>query len=375
MSIDINNYEAYFLDYHEGKLGPHEVAELMLFLERNPELKEVFEEFENMSIMEMESGEVVFEGKEELKKKLAVNKDNYEQYFVSAIEGDLNSLEQKQVKLFIGSNPAMQREMELFRLTKLIPDNTVVYEGKNELKRGKRRPVLWYYAAAAAAALLIGLFFMMNDTGKAPQEFVNNGNPADNSSQPEVVKENDQPPVQDNSNTLANTAPSVEQKIVKKNKRVIAPQDTNKQEQKISPLQDDLNDLQSPVMANNQTTGIDSAPADKEYVAEYREEINERFDPATDDAVASNKDAGQEYNTLRDVAVSRLKTGLLKEEAVANSSPNKFSRWDFLAVALRSFRKATGKKTEIRKEYDDKGEMIAYGFSAGDFGFSRTRSK
>ena len=50
MNINKNNYEAFFLDYHEGNLSPQQVADLLLFIEQHPELEEEFESFENFSI-------------------------------------------------------------------------------------------------------------------------------------------------------------------------------------------------------------------------------------------------------------------------------------------------------------------------------------
>ena len=46
MGINKENYEAYFLDYQEGTLAPGQVAELMVFLEMYPELKEELETFD-----------------------------------------------------------------------------------------------------------------------------------------------------------------------------------------------------------------------------------------------------------------------------------------------------------------------------------------
>jgi hypothetical protein len=51
MNINRENYEAYLLDYFEKELDPATVAELMLFLELNPDLKADFEEFENISLV------------------------------------------------------------------------------------------------------------------------------------------------------------------------------------------------------------------------------------------------------------------------------------------------------------------------------------
>ncbi len=46
MSINRNNYEAFFLDYFEGRLPEEGKEELMRFLELNPDLKKEFEGFE-----------------------------------------------------------------------------------------------------------------------------------------------------------------------------------------------------------------------------------------------------------------------------------------------------------------------------------------
>ncbi len=67
--ITKNNYEAYLLDYVEENLSPELIAELMLFFENNPELKEDLEAFE---IHELIAPCVVLKDKSHLKYYLAV---------------------------------------------------------------------------------------------------------------------------------------------------------------------------------------------------------------------------------------------------------------------------------------------------------------
>ena len=55
MNINLNNYEAYFLDYHEGSLSPALVKELMEFISQHPELKEEFETFEPVALTDTEN--------------------------------------------------------------------------------------------------------------------------------------------------------------------------------------------------------------------------------------------------------------------------------------------------------------------------------
>ena len=51
MKISNENYEIWFLDYYEGQLAPEQVQELMNFLELNLDLKEEFEQFENITLI------------------------------------------------------------------------------------------------------------------------------------------------------------------------------------------------------------------------------------------------------------------------------------------------------------------------------------
>ena len=67
MKINRDNYEAYFLDYHEGQLSPEMIEEVELFVVQNPDLKNMLDEFEAISLVADE--DVVFETKFSLKKK------------------------------------------------------------------------------------------------------------------------------------------------------------------------------------------------------------------------------------------------------------------------------------------------------------------
>jgi len=66
MKINRDNYEAYFLDYYEGQLSPDMIEEVMLFVKQNPELKNIFDEFEAISLVADQ--DIVFDNKSSLKK-------------------------------------------------------------------------------------------------------------------------------------------------------------------------------------------------------------------------------------------------------------------------------------------------------------------
>lgn len=131
MNINKNNYEAYFLDYHEGNLTPVQVADLLFFVEQHPELKEEFENFENFSLEDFSS--IEFENKSSLKKEITL--DNKEEYFIRAVENELNPTEIGLLNNFLKQYPQFLVDLELFQKTKLSLDTSIVFEHKNGLKR------------------------------------------------------------------------------------------------------------------------------------------------------------------------------------------------------------------------------------------------
>ena len=51
MKINQHNYETYLLDYIEGRLDPHTIAELESFLATHPELKKPYYTFQNIYLI------------------------------------------------------------------------------------------------------------------------------------------------------------------------------------------------------------------------------------------------------------------------------------------------------------------------------------
>lgn len=141
--INKNNYEAFFLDYHEGNLSPQQVADLLLFVEQHPELKEEFECFENFVLEDFSS--IEFENKSNLKKDLTptlskgegaqINFNNKDDYFIRSIENTLNTAEIRLLDNFIKQHPHYLNDLELFKKTKLFADDSIKFENKNEFKR------------------------------------------------------------------------------------------------------------------------------------------------------------------------------------------------------------------------------------------------
>lgn len=137
MKINSENCEAWFLDYYEGNLSEERAGEMFAFLEQNPEMQELFDSYEPFSF-QPDKG-ISFEGKPGLKKPehsaQGINQSNYEEYFVSYVEGLLNADEKKMVEDFLVKFPSHRHDLDLLKLTMLVPDEKIIFEQKDALKK------------------------------------------------------------------------------------------------------------------------------------------------------------------------------------------------------------------------------------------------
>jgi hypothetical protein len=138
MKINRDNYEAYFLDYHEGQLSPEMVEEVLMFVDQNPDLKNVFDEFEAVSLVADQ--DIVFEKKSSLKKNQVfataqINELNYEEYLIGETEGLLNTKQLAAIEEFISVNPQFEKDRRLFALAHLSSEDKIFFEAKESLKQ------------------------------------------------------------------------------------------------------------------------------------------------------------------------------------------------------------------------------------------------
>lgn len=160
MNINRHNYEEYVIDYFDGKLDPVQTAELMYFLSQNPDLEYEFNGYENLNLP---AEELKFTGKEGLKKSFSdiptITDDNFDEFCIAETEGDLDEESRSRLYQYMDKNPHKYRELELYKKTKLTPDESVVFPGLNQLKRHRLVPSgtvqKLYYAGIAAAILMI----------------------------------------------------------------------------------------------------------------------------------------------------------------------------------------------------------------------------
>lgn len=129
MSINIENYEIWFLDFAEGNLDDHQVQALYAFLENHPELKSELDEFE---IFQVNKPETNFMDKDSLKQKPVFTTDD----FIAYHEGDLTSEVMSEVDAYLTENSVAKKEFDQLAVVYLSPskDEKISLQSKVALK-------------------------------------------------------------------------------------------------------------------------------------------------------------------------------------------------------------------------------------------------
>jgi hypothetical protein len=429
MKINKHNYEAFFLDYHEGNLTPQQVAELLLFVEQHPELKEEFESFENFTLEDFSAYN--FENKEGLKKQ--ISDQNREEYFIRSVDGTLASAEAELLDQFLKQHPQYALEFELFRKTKLIPDLSivfenkaqlkrvpetaenllisamegllskeestllnqqlavdtdlrrdfalyrqtklsadlsVVFENKEELKRREKKIIPFYYYASAIAAavlLLFGLFSVFNNGNDPELKMADNHTIAPKETPAPAVKE-ESPALKEIRNATA--VQDLSASVAKSENRKQKNNSSRKDSLKVNPV---INQAPQNI-AQNIPENKQDAPQEQ-----ITPENNTPVNPASSNAVAkadnTDKAPSQEFLSLGQIAAAKIKEKTLDPEVLAMEKKNgklkRISGWDVLQIAAKGASRLTGKKVEAKPTYNEEGEVTAYALGAGSFQFSK----
>lgn len=135
MNINQNNYEAWFLDYYEKQLSAEQVAELFLFLEQHPLLKEEFDAFADISITTPLIAEEKLFNKQSLKKYDEVCEENIQEWLIAQLEGDLTTQQLYSLENFLVAHPAYLKDQAILAKTKSENKTDEQFEKHSSLKQ------------------------------------------------------------------------------------------------------------------------------------------------------------------------------------------------------------------------------------------------
>ncbi|MDX2045831.1 MAG: hypothetical protein SFU87_03545 [Chitinophagaceae bacterium] len=176
-AISRNNYEEFFLLYIDNELPAEEKQAVEEFINKHPDLEEELALLKDTMLNPDES--IRFETKELLLKEEAalVNTNNYEEYFLLYVDGELNEQRRKATEEFAAQNPKREKELGLLKMSKLEADPTVVYPDKSGLYRTEKQPaktvsvnIKWWRVAAAAVLFITAGLIWINTSPPDSQE-------------------------------------------------------------------------------------------------------------------------------------------------------------------------------------------------------------
>jgi hypothetical protein len=157
--ITRNNYEEFFLLYVDNELSPADREGVERFIDEHPDLKEELEVLLQCKISHDEMPG--FPGKEQLLRfEAPIHAGNYEEWFLSYIDNELDAPSRQAVIDFIRQHPEKNIELQQLQRTISTPDPDIVFPDKASLYRrepARTRKIAWLpFARIAAAALVLG---------------------------------------------------------------------------------------------------------------------------------------------------------------------------------------------------------------------------
>jgi hypothetical protein len=159
LNINIENYEAFYLDFLEGNLNEQEMQEFSAFLDLHPELK-VEDDFLNLELDSCEVLDKSFVNSLKIDSLNAkISSANCEEFFVAFYEKTLSQDKINELTTFLNQHPSLKSDFELYRLSFLKVDTSIVYEDKKSIKRGVVIPMYVRLVAVAAAIILVLLVY------------------------------------------------------------------------------------------------------------------------------------------------------------------------------------------------------------------------
>jgi len=176
MNINSHTYEAFLLDFAEGRLVAEEIVLLEAYIQAHPELGSWEELTEDLPVLVEE--ELLFVDKSRLKapflaeKELSIKAENFDSFAIAYLENELDLTEKQAFELLLETDKTHQKAFLILQKTILQPDKSIQFKGKEELKikAGRKVALFMPWIGVAAGLLLlisVGWWFISGDTKPA----------------------------------------------------------------------------------------------------------------------------------------------------------------------------------------------------------------
>lgn len=341
-NINRHNYEAFLLDYLEQNLSPNMVAELMVFLEQNPDLKEEFDELQAFEVLEPTS--IPFDNKATLKK------DALDNLMIAEIEGINTSAESEELEQAIKEDEAYEKAFLLYQKTRLKPTK-IVFENKESLKR-ERKIIPLYWWATSAAAVLIAFFFIRNlnteDVEKTQHNFVD-------------IKELEVKKTENSIDSSAKEHPMFIEKNLLENKTIQVTEETKSTLVKVKEKTATPNN--TPALENIDITAEETPIIEKDSIT-IMPAIYEDEALLVDNNIEQKKKEKDDPLNVGQFLKKEVQKKVLNEKQSELNSNTEIMVVDLLA-------KVVGKNARVDKTKNNEDEVEEYALNIGAFSFSK----
>jgi len=348
----------------ENTLNKEEKILLERYIKLNPELEKEFKLFE-LTILQPDLS-VEFTSKESLK-RIELTTEQANQLCIGYIENNLNEAEEKQFNSLLNQSREFKKEYELYNLTVLKPDNSIIFANKKALKRSVLSPYIkgvYKISSVAAAAMILMLIIL---------QIYNNNNKSNNTkiyaNSKYIKKTNTIKNNQIEKNKINNTF-IASSKVIKKN---ILTNNNNKFKNNDTIIKiANNNDIIKPdsFIINNNLNNIAIEPANNSLTNNesdsYRIKTNKYLD-TTLNAVFENS----KYSHFRDMTNNVPYNSI----TASNSLFSNIGVWDVIKAGTNGINYITGSKIEVENNADKKKKLKHFSLKIGKIAFARTVHK
>jgi hypothetical protein len=375
MKINKENFEAYLLDFWEGRLSDSDKSELMAFLKNNHEL---IENSDFPAEVILQPDVVIFEPKTKLYRG-ELNAHNLEWYLAAQAEGDTTKEEDEAIEKFLQSHPSLKKQQQLFALAKLSADESIRFDNKSSLYRtipfSLFQQKAFYYAAAAVIAVLLITGYLLFETNQPEEYTVQNVIPSAELKTHEPVKKISAP--EDSLQPSLNNGKEIPvQKMEKENPRNPKPAKPIYRIMENRPLIAENKEPES-IEQNNVSTTISEISSEPETnksslqsqkLAAMRSEITRLIashpNAFTPDAL--NKLIDRMADGETEISQAELQKLLVNSQSAGPANPA-MAKTPLLDALAWSLNKISGKNVSLEKKFNDDGRLVAFELDAGIF--------
>jgi hypothetical protein len=380
--INLDNYEAWFLDFFEGRLDAAQIDEMFQFLERNPKLKAELKDFEiipiqpepidfdEKAILKGEADEILedpnlklspnqnikFDAKHLLKQPAVSEEDIF-----ALTEGEITGLQAEELKSIIVKDNTLYHNFLAYQSAHLIPDKSIIYPHKAQLKKGAAIiPLFMRYASAAAviSSLAVAVWlYQTNDSTPLAVEIP-------------VDKTNDSQIFENHNNSVQLAKVKTETPVsTDKTLEVKSPNSTVRIEKSITP-QKTIKTIPADIPDEKPN---DVAVEEKSIKEPYKNELQNVEEIISPKEINRVDDLAENTTPVEDdiVVQSSPETPTQKTPIKASSDISKALGY-FAKTASEKITEASGDIVQRKKSSE--GEILTSTFKLGAFEVSRSRS-